>query len=104
MAGLRPAVRKKPPGLKRLAGRFSTARAGRPATLDIRYMGHVRVKTLGRPGAVGRNEHLSAEIAVLPDVIALALAQLVRDRWAAEQRGHDDGRGRLRVIVTGSSR
>ena len=104
MAGLMPAVRAQTPSLMRPAGRFGKAPAGRPATLGIRYMGHVRVKTLGRPGAVGRNEHLSAEIAVLPDVIALALAQLVRDRWAAEQRGHDDGRGRLRVMVTGSSR
>jgi hypothetical protein len=103
MAGLRPAVRAKPPGLMRLAGRFRTAPTGRPATLNIRSISHVRLKTLGRPGAVGRNEHIRAEIAVLPDAIAFALAQLVRDRWAAERRGHDDGRGRLRVMVTGSS-
>ena len=40
------------------------------------------------------------EIAMVPNVIALALAQLIRDRWAAEQRHADAAEGRLRVVVT----
>jgi hypothetical protein len=39
------------------------------------------------------------EIGEISDVIALALAQLVRDRWAAEMRGIDEGRGSLRVLA-----
>ena len=77
---------------------------GSLALLD-RAGGPVGVKTIGRDhGGTRVSEPLYIEIPVVPDVIALALAQLVRDAWAAERREHDDGQGRLRVMVTGSSR
>ena len=37
-------------------------------------------------------------IAAIPDLIALALAQLVLDRWAAERSDAGAGEGRLRVL------
>jgi len=40
------------------------------------------------------------EIAVIPDMIALALAQLVRDRWAAEGGELAARKGTLHVLVT----
>jgi hypothetical protein len=41
----------------------------------------------------------SPVMATVTDEIAMALAQLVRDRWAAEKREIDVGRSRLRVMV-----
>jgi hypothetical protein len=43
---------------------------------------------------------LAPGIHIASEQFARALAQLVRDRWAAEQRGAIDDRGSLRVLVT----
>ena len=89
---------KSPPGRSWLAGRGGAALAVRPAIRLVRVDGDVRVKAVGRDHGARRDEPLHIQIPVVPDVIALALAQLVRDRWAAERRGHDEDRGRLRVV------
>ena len=105
MAELMASVRTKfPPGRSWLLGRGRAVLAVRPANRPVRIVdGDVRVKTVGPPLVRRSGELIPVQIPEIPDVIALALAQLVRDRWAAEKRGHDDGRGRLRVMVMGSS-
>ena len=97
MAELTTAVRKKSRGRSRLAGGGGAVLGVRPATLDHRDVAQVsKISELDQ--AYRRGELLDREILVVPDVLALALAQLVRDRWAAERRGHDEDRGRLRVV------
>ncbi len=93
---------KVPPGRSWLLGRGGAVLAVLSATRLARIDGHVKI--IGHDHVARHGERRCVEIPVVPDVIALALAQLVRDRWAAEKREHDDGRGRLRVMVTGSSK
>lgn len=86
------------PGRPWLLGRGGV-RGVRLATRLVR-MDSRASKAIGRDHVARPDEPVHVEIPVVPDVLALALAQLVRDRWAAERRGHDEDRGRLRVVET----
>ena len=59
----------------------------------------LRFMTIGRLEDTRRGTP-AVEIGVIPDEIARALAQLVRDRWAAERREMVGRQGSLRVLVT----
>jgi hypothetical protein len=63
----------------------------------------LRFMTIGRLEDTRRGTP-AVEIGVIPDEIARALAQLVRDRWAAERREMVGRQGSLRVLVTKESR
>ncbi len=89
-------VRVKSPGGSWLLGRGGAVLAVRPANRLVRVDGNVKI--IGHDHVARHGERPHVEIPVVSDVIALALAQLIRDRWAAEKRENDDGRGRLRVM------
>jgi hypothetical protein len=58
-----------------------------------------RFRAIGRLDEARRSSP-AMEIGVIPNVIAMALAQLVRDRWAVEQRELEERGGRLHALVT----
>lgn len=80
--------------------------ADRHGTLTQRYRPArddpaVRSVTLKTIGWLKDDRHATPhpEMAMAPDEIAMALAQLVRDRWTSERRGFVAGRSRLRLMV-----
>jgi hypothetical protein len=80
MAGLRSAVRTKPPGHMWLAGRTGTAPDGRPATLDLREDRHVRVKTVGdHPSQPRPREGILPLGGTVSDEFAVRLAAWLAD-------------------------
>lgn len=89
----------KPVGCLRIADRRGTEPSGRSGAWCDPVIRPFRPKTMRRLDNTTRVT-ATVEIGVIPDVIALALAQLVRDRWAAELRGFDESRGRLHLLVT----
>ena len=74
-------------------------RPGRAARLGQGEVRRVRFTPIGRHQHVRPGLLIPVETPCVPDVIALALAQLVRDRWAAEGRQLDERRGTLHIIV-----
>lgn len=88
--------RSTPPALDFRSSRWSAgpvfARAPKPHAPRARS-----VSGMGGAGAQARTSSARRSVGV-SEAIALALAQLVRDRWAAEQRQTLDRRGSLRVL------
>ena len=92
-------VRMRSPGGSSLAGGCGMLPQRRSPAWDDLAVQRPTLKVIGLHGDVPPGTPVF-DIAMVPDAIALALAQLVRDRWAAEMRGYDEGRGSLRVLVT----
>ena len=98
-APMNTTVRTRSAGCLLLADRRGTLTSRRSRAWGDPVAGPLRFMTIGR-FENARRLTLAVEIGVIPDKIALAFAQLVRDRWAAEGREMAERQGSLRVLVT----